>query len=79
MPGPLVSEILRIQHDAEQLVDTLTPLSPDHETVRRIEVRLQETCARLLEATQSTRELIESSVAPIELADRTLDNVRQLD
>jgi hypothetical protein len=73
----LATEVRRLQEEAEGLLDGLAAASPDHETVMLLVLELRNIHARLVTVKQMSRELIDTSIAQMDSAQRTLDKVRQ--
>jgi hypothetical protein len=57
----LVAETLSTWREAERLLETLPPSSPDHETIQRITLELRETYATLSDASEVSMALLEES------------------
>lgn len=72
----LVAEVGGLQRDAKELLETLPPMSPDHETALRLVLGLRFAHDRLLQTKQSTRAMIDSSARQVRTARQTLDDLR---
>lgn len=72
----MVEEVLATWRDAERLLDTLSPVGPDHETVRLTVEVLQASYRDLTGEHARTDEVIASSRATISEAHRVIDEIR---
>jgi hypothetical protein len=72
----MVEEVLATWRDAERLLDTLSPIGPDHETVRLTVIGLQASYRDLTGEAARTDAVIASSRERISEAHRVIDAIR---
>jgi len=72
----LVAETLSTWREAERLLETLPPSSPDHETVQRITLELRETYATLSEASEVSKALLDQSRKTVQDAEVLLARLK---
>jgi hypothetical protein len=72
----MVEEILATWRDAERLLDALSPVGPEHETVRRTVIGLQASYRDLTSEQTRTDEVIASSRATVIEAHRVIEAIR---
>jgi hypothetical protein len=72
----MVEEVLATWRDAERLLDTLSPVGPEHETVRLTVVGLQASYRDLTGERARTEEVIAASRATMVEAHRVIDAIR---
>jgi hypothetical protein len=70
-----VEEVLAAWREAERVLDTLPPLSPDHETVRRTVVSLRRTYQTITSDAEQTAETIDRTHQTIGAAREVLTRV----
>ena len=70
-----VEEVLAAWREAERVLDTLPPLSPDHESVRRAVVDLQQTYQAITGNAAASAEIIARTHQTLDDAHRVLARV----
>jgi hypothetical protein len=73
----LVAETLSTWRDAERLLETLPPSSPDHEAVQRMTMQLRDAYTTLSEATEVSEALFRETHRIVEDAAVVLDRLNR--
>ena len=71
-----VEELLRVWRDAERVLDTISPLSPDHEIVRMQVARLRDAYQAMTDRRPASEEVVALSHATLRDTQALLDRMR---
>lgn len=71
----LIAVLDQLEQEAVRVLDMLEPSMPDHDAVARLVIDLRETRARLANARQQSRLVIDRSVEQMNSAQAVLDKV----
>ena len=74
-----VEEVLQTWREAERVLDTLRPVTPDHESVRLAIARLKDTYQQLTDLGGHSADVIASTRGTLEETHALLGRVRAID